>query len=155
VIAAPIFARWTNLGGRETQESYAPGLRLNSAIQRGGSRCGSKPCGRGARKRDLHMKVGSVGAVLRCCDAWPVFGGPRGRALNDERVTTGREDGRLHRGSEALKGEPHERIRHEIGPVGDRADESIKGLRKPEGAGGSGQVKPRSTTAAARRRETL
>jgi len=42
---------------------------------------------------------------------------------------------RLRERKKALKGEPHERIWHEIGPVSDGAEESVMRLRKPEDAG--------------------
>jgi uncharacterized membrane protein len=41
-----------------------------------------------------------------------------------------------------LKGEPHERHRRETKPDGFREEQSVKGLRKPEGVAQPGMVSP-------------
>jgi hypothetical protein len=72
-------------------------------------------------------------------------GKPGGEGLADPNVTRGRrrrEARSTCREGKPLKGEPHERHRRETKPEGNREEQRVKGLRKPEGAAQPGVESP-------------
>jgi hypothetical protein len=70
---------------------------------------------------------------------------PGGEGLADQNVRRGRrcrEALSTCQEGKPLKGEPHERYRHETRPEGFREEQDVKGLGKPEGVAQPGEVSP-------------